>query len=276
MRKFLLAIPIVAFFAYVALAQYEAGPSQDTLDTVVGRGSSTDATITVGGLSTTGSVSAGAMSIDGNLDLDGNNLILSANGNNYITDFFNVRTEFYYANTLRWAISAEVITGDQSGSAYIGNLHDFAYAFNGNTNSGADPIGVGPDWGAFVSGQESMRFSTNSRVALAGQIYQLSVPTISYSGTAITPDADDGNMQKLTMTNNATLNVPTNLQPGASIQLRIAQDANGSRTLAFGSEYKWAGGTTGVLSTAANAVDLLTLSVWATNDVHATLSLDLK
>ena len=48
---------------------------------------------------------------------------------------------------------------------------------------------------------------------------------------------------------------------------RIKQDATGSRTLAYGSKYKFAGGVAGVLSTAANATDLLSCYYDSTNDV---------
>lgn len=56
---------------------------------------------------------------------------------------------------------------------------------------------------------------------------------------------------------NRTLDNPTNPQSGQVINVRIRQDATGSRTLAYGSAYLFPGGTDPVLSTAANAIDLM-------------------
>jgi hypothetical protein len=44
-----------------------------------------------------------------------------------------------------------------------------------------------------------------------------------------------------------------------TIRIRITQDATGSRVATWPSSFKWPGGTVGVLSTAANAVDVLVL-----------------
>jgi hypothetical protein len=44
-----------------------------------------------------------------------------------------------------------------------------------------------------------------------------------------------------------------------TIRIYITQDATGSRVATFPASFKWAGGTVGVLSTAANAKDLLEL-----------------
>ncbi len=57
-------------------------------------------------------------------------------------------------------------------------------------------------------------------------------------------------------TNITTLTVggPTD---GQTINVFFTQDATGSRTVTWPSSFKWPGGTAGVLSTAANAVDLL-------------------
>jgi hypothetical protein len=61
------------------------------------------------------------------------------------------------------------------------------------------------------------------------------------------------------------LSNPSNLQAGASYTLIVKQDATGSRTLAYGTSYKWPGGTAPTLSTAANAIDVLTFISDGTN-----------
>ncbi len=69
----------------------------------------------------------------------------------------------------------------------------------------------------------------------------------------------------VTLAGNRTLSNPTNMVNGGTYILIVKQDATGSRTLSYGANYKWAGGVTPVLSTAANAVDVLTFVSDGTN-----------
>ena len=80
----------------------------------------------------------------------------------------------------------------------------------------------------------------------------------------------------VTLAGNRTLASPTNEKVGQSGVIYIVQDATGSRTLAYGSEWKFAGGTAPVLSTAANAVDALYYTVRASGFVAANLVKDIK
>lgn len=75
-------------------------------------------------------------------------------------------------------------------------------------------------------------------------------------GATITPDAQEGPLYTVTLGGNRTLANPTSLQPGQPYVFRIVQDGIGSRTLAFGSAYKFPGGTAPTLSTAASAIDM--------------------
>lgn len=77
-------------------------------------------------------------------------------------------------------------------------------------------------------------------------------------GAVIAWDVANSNTATLTIGGNRTLANPTNLVNGASYVLRVTQDGTGSRTLAYGSAFKWAGGTAPTLSTAAGAIDVLT------------------
>lgn len=70
---------------------------------------------------------------------------------------------------------------------------------------------------------------------------------------------------KVTLGGNRTLANPTNLVAGGTYILRVIQDGTGSRTLGFGTAYKWANGIAPTLSTAAGAVDLLSFYSDGTN-----------
>lgn len=76
-------------------------------------------------------------------------------------------------------------------------------------------------------------------------------------GATITPDFAAGNNFSVTLGGNRTLANPSNLTAGQSGIIAVTQDATGSRTLAFGSYWKFANGTAETLTTTANAVDLL-------------------
>lgn len=84
-------------------------------------------------------------------------------------------------------------------------------------------------------------------------------------GASIAWNTALGAFATLTIGGNRTLANPTNLVAGASYALKITQDGTGSRTLAYGSAFKWVGGTAPVLSTAIGAIDVLTCISDGTN-----------
>ena len=75
----------------------------------------------------------------------------------------------------------------------------------------------------------------------------------------------------VTLAGNRTLGAPTNAKPGMSGTILIKQDATGSRTLAYNTAWL-PFGSTPALSTAANAVDLLTWIVEDSGKVRFTLA----
>lgn len=76
----------------------------------------------------------------------------------------------------------------------------------------------------------------------------------------------------VTLGGNRTLGSPSNEKVGQSGMIVIVQDGTGSRTLAYGSEWKFAGGVAPILSTAAGSVDVLFYMVRATGFVLASLT----
>lgn len=81
---------------------------------------------------------------------------------------------------------------------------------------------------------------------------------VTFSATAMTVNCALSNVFRTTFTANVTT-APTISNPidGQTINWFITQDATGSRTMTWPTSFKWPGGTAGVLSTAANSVDLL-------------------
>jgi len=94
----------------------------------------------------------------------------------------------------------------------------------------------------------------------------------AYFGTAtltdaasITWDLEAAQTAKVTLTANRTLANPTNKKDGGHYAIRIIQDGTGSRTLTFGANYKFPGGTAPTLSTGASDVDIMTCVSDGTN-----------
>lgn len=88
-------------------------------------------------------------------------------------------------------------------------------------------------------------------------------------GTNISVDFNVGQNFTVTLAGNRTLDNPTNCVAGQVGSIFITQDGTGSRTLAYGSSWDFAGGTAPVLSTDAAAVDRLDYIVQTSTDVQA-------
>ena len=108
--------------------------------------------------------------------------------------------------------------------------------------------------------------TVNGPAALNKQVYS---PFVALTdGATISVDASVGNMFRVTLGGNRTVGAPTNSQDGQTINFHISQDGTGNRTLAWNSAYKWPSGVAPTLSTAANALDVVsctynsTLSYW--------------
>lgn len=72
-----------------------------------------------------------------------------------------------------------------------------------------------------------------------------------------------------------TLANPTNAKPGQSGRIRIPQDVNGGRLIAYGSAWKCAGGAQ-ALSTSPNAIDCIDYLVNTTSDIEYSIRRDVK
>ncbi len=125
-----------------------------------------------------------------------------------------------------------------------------------------------------TGGNEAMRLATTGRLttnkAANGTLVTLT------DGATITPDFDASNHFQVTLGGNRTLANPTNVVAGQSGVIRVVQDGTGSRTLAYGSNWKFSNGAAPVLTTTANAVDLLVYFVESSSRIAARLVSDVK
>ena len=84
------------------------------------------------------------------------------------------------------------------------------------------------------------------------------------------------NNYSVTLAGNRTLANPTNTVAGQSGSIFITKDGTGSRTLAYGTNFKFVAGTAPTLSTAAASVDRIDYVVASATKIHAVASLDVK
>jgi hypothetical protein len=76
----------------------------------------------------------------------------------------------------------------------------------------------------------------------------------------------------VTLGGNRTLGNPTGLVTGQTGSIFVVQDATGSRTLAYSSNWDFSGGTAPTLTTAANAIDRIDYIVRSATSIQAVLT----
>jgi len=137
------------------------------------------------------------------------------------------------------------------------DLANAALARSGGTMTGTITFAAGQT----ISGYAALATAQSFTAAQRGAITTLT------DGATITPDFAAANNYTVTLGGNRTLANPSNLTAGQSGVIYIVQDGTGSRTLAYGSQYDFEGGTAPTLSTAANSVDALVYTVRTTGSI---------
>mgnify|MGYP003136924748 CR=1 FL=1 len=143
------------------------------------------------------------------------------------------------------------------------------------TNSTANSFSVymtsntTPDFEVVGSGESTL----NTSLKITGQAYtELHTEA---SAATITPDWNNGNVYTTELTNaSTTFADPTNIKPGATYIIILKQDGTGSRTVSWGTKYKFPGGTAPTLTTGANKADVITLVAYSTDILMCTSVLD--
>tara|TARA_B110000285_G_C15140269_1_gene630248 strand:- start:34 stop:1923 length:1890 start_codon:yes stop_codon:yes gene_type:complete len=144
--------------------------------------------------------------------------------------------------------------------------------------------------GGTITGHVSSTSHTFSGIVSAAAVVATSVGTTAIHVTkntivniltltdaaSVSLSFNQGSNFTLTLGGNRTLSTPTNAAAGSGGSIFVVQDGTGGRTLAYATEWHFAGGTAPTLSTAAAAVDRIDYIVRTSTDIHAVASLDVK
>ena len=150
---------------------------------------------------------------------------------------------------------------DTTGGSYVIKIWDGSAWRNETGGLTSSDIGV------TVQGYDADTAKTDvAQTFTAGQRGEVTTLT---DGANISVDLSASNNFVVTLAGNRTLDNPTNIVAGQSGSIFIVQDGTGSRTLAYGSYYDFAGGTAPTLSTAASAVDRIDYVVRSATSIHA-------
>lgn len=122
-----------------------------------------------------------------------------------------------------------------------------------------------------------VRSSAAGNLYVAAEIIESASALVALTDAAtIAVDWDTGIVFSVTLGGNRTLGNPTNGQPGTWRTIIVTQDGTGSRTLAYGANYKHPAGTAPTLTTDIAAVDVLSILCVTSSLFYVFSALDLS
>jgi len=164
--------------------------------------------------------------------------------------------------------TSKKVTGTQMSALIKADLLDDTTAnFTGTLQNGGSNVVVDTDIGSSVQAHDADTAKTDVTQSYT-KAQRGTIETLT-DGVTITPYFATANNYTVTLAGNRTLANPTNLTAGQSGSIFVVQDGTGSRTLAYGSYWDFAGGTAPTLSTAAASVDRIDYVVRTTGSIHA-------
>ena len=141
------------------------------------------------------------------------------------------------------------ITGDLWWNSIDGSLS--VYFVDVDSTSQWVEIGNGPSQGS--AGSTTV---ISASYFLASYGYLETVYDYGTSSGFITPNWNDGSIQKIILNGGLSLNVPINMQSGSTLKIVVRQNASGNHLLTPNASLKFKGGNKS-LSTSANAIDMI-------------------
>jgi len=253
---------------YVGCIYNSADNFWDVLSVSTGSGTvGTVTSVDVSGGTTGLTTSGGPITTNGTITLAGT--LAATNGGTGQTSYA-VGDLLYASTTTAVSKLADVATGNALISGGVGVAPSYGKIGLTTHVSGTLPVANGgTNLTAFTANgimyaSSTSALTTGSALTFTGTNLYVAggastpIVAVTFSATAMTVNCQLANVFSTTFTANVTT-APTISNPsdGQTINWFITQDATGSRTMTWPTSFKWAGGTAGVLSTAANSVDLV-------------------
>jgi hypothetical protein len=171
------------------------------------------------------------------------------------------RTIVAGTTTTAYSLSQGIVVGGATGGDKgVGTINATGYYLNGT----ALPTAAYATAAQYRANTASLTLQTDAVWSAAAEVTLTDAATIAVDMSTFINAV-------VTLGGNRAMGNPTNEKVGQSGVIRIVQDATGSRTLSYGTDWEFAGGTAPTLSTAANAQDLLFYHVIATDRIYASL-----
>jgi hypothetical protein len=141
----------------------------------------------------------------------------------------------------------------------------FGWSLLDDANAGAvrTTLGLGTSAVLDEATAAQLRANTADKVITTDVMWAAAAFVALTPGANVAVDMSAGFNFTLAMGGNYTLDNPTNAKAGQQGVIQITQDGTGSRTLAYGTAWKFAGGLDPSLSLAAGSIDLLYYEVLA-------------
>jgi hypothetical protein len=128
----------------------------------------------------------------------------------------------------------------------------------------------------FANSLETLQTSYTDKPVSVDTVWQVAnTVTLADAANIAVNLATSVNFQ-VTLAGNRNLDNPSNVIVGKTGFINIIQDGSGNKTLSYSANWKFAGGTAPVLSTAASARDILFYYAVNSTFIFATLTKDVK
>ena len=178
-----------------------------------------------------------------------------------------------------WTIAAGVASSDasqagdsdltQSLSLVSGKTYEVEFTISNYSAGNATPVAgdtEGTDRAANGTFTENIIAGAGGDIDIRADLdFVGDIDDVTVKLANVSWDLNDNQVTKFTLDGNLVLDNPTNQQAGTTYIVTLTQDGVGSRTLSYGSVYKFPGGTAPTLSIGVNDVDIISFVSDGTN-----------